>query len=73
MNDRCTCGSGLEYKQCHGLAGRPDRSRILPDPELGRCAISPMAGGGLGGWACPPRHRRWPGSMKSDLRALLLA
>ena len=21
-NDRCPCGSGLEYKQCHGLAGR---------------------------------------------------
>ncbi len=22
-NDRCSCGSGLKYKYCHGLAGRP--------------------------------------------------
>jgi len=21
-NERCTCGSGLKYKRCHGLAGR---------------------------------------------------
>ena len=21
-NERCTCGSGLKYKHCHGLAGR---------------------------------------------------
>jgi uncharacterized protein YecA (UPF0149 family) len=24
-NDRCPCGSGLKYKQCHGLAGGPVR------------------------------------------------
>ncbi len=22
-NERCPCGSGLKYKHCHGLAGRP--------------------------------------------------
>jgi preprotein translocase subunit SecA len=22
-NDRCPCGSGLKYKHCHGLPGRP--------------------------------------------------
>ncbi|MCP4308371.1 MAG: hypothetical protein GY788_26525 [bacterium] len=22
-NDRCPCGSGLKYKYCHGLSGRP--------------------------------------------------
>jgi hypothetical protein len=22
-NDRCPCGSGLKYKHCHGLTGRP--------------------------------------------------
>jgi hypothetical protein len=22
-NERCPCGSGLKYKQCHGLSGRP--------------------------------------------------
>ena len=22
-NDRCPCGSGLKYKYCHGLTGRP--------------------------------------------------
>ncbi|MEA3503304.1 MAG: SEC-C metal-binding domain-containing protein, partial [Actinomycetota bacterium] len=21
-NERCSCGSGLKYKHCHGLAGR---------------------------------------------------
>jgi hypothetical protein len=24
-NERCPCGSGLKYKHCHGLAGRPGR------------------------------------------------
>ena len=24
-NGRCRCGSGLKYKQCHGLAGGPVR------------------------------------------------
>jgi len=25
-NDRCPCGSGLKYKHCHGLVGRPSSS-----------------------------------------------
>ena len=24
-NERCPCGSGLKYKQCHGLPGRAER------------------------------------------------
>jgi hypothetical protein len=44
-NERCPCGSGLKYKQCHGLLGRwqtalPDHGLLLPSE--GTAQVSPL-------------------------------